>query len=41
MLYEDFLNFFEPIAKYFEINVQVPEQITGNISEKDITYNKV
>ena len=38
---EDFLNFFEPIAKYFEINVQVPEQITGNISEKDITYNKV
>ena len=38
---EDFLNFFEPIAKYFEINVQIPEQITGNISEKDITYNKV
>lgn len=38
---EDFLNFFEPIVKYFEINVQVPEQITGNISEKDITYNKV
>ena len=30
---EDFLNFFEPIAKYFEINVQVPEQITGNISD--------
>lgn len=38
---EDFLNFFKPIAVDFEINVQLPEQITGNITEKDLTYNRV
>ncbi len=38
---EDFLNFFKPIAVDFEINVQLPDQITGNITEKDLTYNRV
>ena len=38
---EDFLNFFKPIAVDFEVNVQLPDQITGNITEKDLTYNRV
>lgn len=36
-----FFDFFKPITDNFEIHVELPEQITGSIDTKDITYNKV
>lgn len=38
---EPFFEFFKPLTDNFEIHVELPDQVTGSIDAKDITYNKV